>query len=115
MEVRHYVDPSGCDRYRVWLDALRDVRGKVAIARRIFRLRNANFGDCRFCRDGVWELRIDIGPGYRVYFARDGARIVLLLGGGDKGSQQRDIECAVHAWRDYNGRIRNGTLAVSRS
>jgi len=114
MEVRHYVDACGRDVYQSWLSALRDPRGQSGILRRVDRLANAHFGDCRFCRDGVWELRIDVGPGYRVYFARDGARIVLLLGGGDKDSQQRDIERAVQAWRDYNGRIRNAPHALAQ-
>ncbi len=58
----------------------------------------------RYCRDGVWELRIDTGPGYRVYYAQAGHEIILLLGGGDKGSQSSDIHKAVICWRDWQRR-----------
>ena len=101
MEVLHYLNGSGKDPFQAWLEALRDVRGQIAILRRIDRLENDNPGDHAYCRSGVWELRVDAGPGYRVYFARDGDAFVLLLGGGDKGSQQRDIASAIDAWQDY--------------
>jgi putative addiction module killer protein len=104
MEIRHYLDPCGRDHYQRWFDGLRDLRGRIAILRRVQRLELAHFGDCRDCREGVRELRIDIGPGYRVYFAREGGVVVVLLGGGDKDSQERDIERAVDAWRDYRRR-----------
>ena len=64
--------------------------GRIIIQRRIDRVANGNFGDHRFCRDGVWELRIDYGPGYRVYYARAGETVVLLLCGGSKRSQSAD-------------------------
>ena len=64
---------------------------------------SADFGDHKFCREGVWELRIDIGPGYRVYYALSGRR-VLLLCGGDKSSQGADIARAVDFWRDWQRR-----------
>lgn len=67
-------------------------------------MRDGRFGDHKHLQDGVQELRIDRGPGYRVYFAIDGKTIVLLLGGGDKGSQERDIQRAVEAWFDYETR-----------
>jgi len=63
-----------------------------------------NYGDHKFCRDGVWELRIDFGPGYRVYYAQAGKIVVLLLCGGSKGSQTRDISEAVRYWTDYQRR-----------
>lgn len=71
---------------------------------RINRLRLGNFGDHKVVGDGVFELRIDYGPGYRVYFARDGAEIVILLIGGDKRTQDRDIETAKEYWADYKAR-----------
>lgn len=71
----------------------------------MLRIELGNFGDHKFVRDGVSELRIDAGPGYRVYYALDGETIVLLLGGGDKGSQRRDIDCAVKCWHDYQRRM----------
>jgi len=103
-EVRHYLTPAGRDPYQAWLESLRDLQGKIAIVRRVDRLEIGNPGDHAFCREGVWELRIDHGPGYRVHYGTDGHRIVLLLGGGDKDSQARDIERAVAAWRDYEQR-----------
>jgi putative addiction module killer protein len=64
-----------------------------------------NTGDYRFCRDGVWELRIDVGPGYRVYYARAGEATLLLLWGGRKRTQSRDITRAVEYWNDYQQRL----------
>lgn len=103
-EVRHYLTADGRDLFIEWLRRVRDGTAKVQIARRINRIELGNFGDCRFCRDGVWELRIDVGPGYRVYYARAAARVVLLLAGGDKGSQDRDIASAVEYWKDWQRR-----------
>lgn len=78
MEIWHYLTDGGRDPYQEWLDRLKDIRGRLAIQRRVDRLAIGNFGDHRFCRDGVWELRIDVGPGYRVYYARHSTVIALL-------------------------------------
>lgn len=78
-----------------WLAGLSDERARMRIAMRIVRLRNGLFGDVKHVGRGVSELRIDYGPGYRVYFIRRGATLVILLAGGDKRSQARDIEAAV--------------------
>lgn len=104
MEIRHYVSASGRDPYQQWLDKLKDLKGRVAIQRRVDRMADGNFGDHKFCRDGVWELRIDFGPGYRVYYAREGKTIVLLLCGGAKRTQSADIKEAVEHWRDFQRR-----------
>jgi putative addiction module killer protein len=104
VEIRHYVTASGNDPYQQWLDDLRDLKGRVVIQRRIDRLVNGNFGDHKFCQDGVWELRIDFGPGYRVYYAQEARTIVLLLCGGSKRSQSADIKQAVRYWLDYQRR-----------
>ena len=77
-----------------WLASLRDLRARIAIARRIERLAAGHVGDAKSIGRGVSELRIDVGPGYRVYFMRRGAAIVILLCGGDKATQQRDIQAA---------------------
>ena len=74
-----------------WLETLRDARARAAVARRIGRLRDGNFGDTKPVGDGVSEMRIDFGPGYRIYFCRRGPVLIILLCGGDKGSQARDI------------------------
>lgn len=93
------------DLYIDWLRHLRDNQAKVAIIRRMVRIEQGNFGDHKFCRDGVWELRIDVGPGYRVYYVPSGQRLVLLLCGGDKRSQDTDIRRAVDYWQDWQLRI----------
>lgn len=71
---------------------------------RIQRMRAGNFGDCKPVGSGVWELRIDYGPGYRVYYALAGQQLILLLQGGDKRKQQADIDSAVACWQDWNRR-----------
>lgn len=80
--------------FEEWLRRLRDERAKGRIIRRIARLRLGNFGDAKPVGEGISELRVDYGPGYRVYFMRTRATVVLLLCGGDKGSQSRDITAA---------------------
>ncbi|MCO7635608.1 type II toxin-antitoxin system RelE/ParE family toxin [Pseudomonas sp. S 311-6] len=82
-----------------WLSSLKDVMGKAKI---LARLRNAslgNFGDIKPIGDGVSEMRIDFGPGYRVYYAREGRVVYLLLHGGDKSTQQKDIATAIRMWK----------------
>ncbi len=83
---------------------LKDRQARVKILRRIDRLALGNFGDCKPLREGVWELRIDAGPGYRVYYVRAGDRIILLLCGGDKRKQGVDIARAIDYWQDYQQR-----------
>jgi putative addiction module killer protein len=103
--IEHYLSVGeSTDLYVDWLKRLRDVRAKVAVVRRVTRIELGNFGDHKFCRDGVWELRIDVGPGYRVYYAVAGSRVVLLLCGGDKRSQDADIDRAVGYWQDWQRR-----------
>ena len=77
--------------FRDWLAVLRDKQAAAIIRRRITRLELGNFGDTKTIGGGVGELRIDFGPGYRLYFTRRGQEVVILLCGGDKGSQARDI------------------------
>ena len=105
MEVIRYVTGSGRDVFGEWLEALGDSRAAAKIIVRIDRLAAGNFGDCKPLRDGVWELRIDWGPGYRVYYAMSGRTRVLLLCGGDKRKQAADIKRAVDYWKDYQRRM----------
>jgi putative addiction module killer protein len=86
--------------YSKWLKKL-DRRIAKRITLRVGRLEEGNFGDCKAARDGVQELRLDFGPGYRVYFAREGKAVVVLLFGGDKSSQTNDIKAAKAFWREY--------------
>ncbi len=104
MEIRHYLTVSGRDPYQQWLDQMKDLKDRVAIQRRIDRLTEENFGDHKFCQDRVWELRVDFGPGYRVYYTLEGKTIVLLLCGGSKRTQAADVKEAVRYWRDYQRR-----------
>lgn len=103
-EIRHYLTRSDKDVFMEWRRQLRDSKAKIAIDRRISRMELGNFGDHRFCRDGVWELRIDVGPGYRIYYAITGTQVVLLLSGGDKRTQDAEIGRACAYWLDWQGR-----------
>lgn len=103
-EILDYQTTEGRDPYKVWLSALTDRVAKVQIMARVQRMAGGNFGDCKPLAGGVWELRINHGPGYRVYYARAGNRVVLLLTGGDKRKQQSDIETAVDYWKDWQRR-----------
>lgn len=78
-----------------WLTALKDVKAKARIAKRIDRITEGNLGDAKSVGEGVSELRLQFGPGYRVYFTRRGKAVMILLCGGDKGSQRRDIGLAI--------------------
>ena len=86
------------------VEGLRDIEGRAKIRIRLDRVRQGNLGDHKHVENGVWELRIDYGPGYRVYYGKDGNRLVLLLIGGDKRTQRRDIETAVTYLQDYEAR-----------
>lgn len=104
VDVRHYVNRSGRDIFGDWLSKLADVRAEAKIAARINRIAAGNFGDCKSLGHGIYELRIDWGPGYRVYYAMIGQSIVLLLCGGDKRTQAVDIAKAEACVSDYKAR-----------
>jgi putative addiction module killer protein len=104
IEVRHYVNRAGKDVFDHWLTQLADARAQAKIAARINRLAAGNFGDCKLLRQGVSELRIDWGPGYRVYYAMIGRESVLLLCGGDKRRQSADVDRALDYLNDYKER-----------
>jgi putative addiction module killer protein len=106
-ELRYYVTPDGKQPLPRWIDGLRDRQAKARIKTRLDRLVDGNFGDRHDVGDGVYELRIDWGPGYRVYYARIGELILLLLCGGDKRSQTKDIERAQDYFKDY--KVRSAT------
>lgn len=103
-EIIHYLDEAENDLYQVWLDSLRDRVAKVAVIKRVARIELGLFGDCKSLRDGICELRIDVGAGYRVYYAHVGDRVILLTCGGDKKSQSRDIDRAVRLLKDWEKR-----------
>ena len=108
-DVVHYMEDEK-DIFEEWLKSLRDTRGGIAVDRAVARLRTGNFGKGHFCRDGVWELVIDVGPGYRVYYALVGKTLVILLCAGTKRTQDKDIEKAVEYLRKYKEGSQNDNL-----
>lgn len=110
LEVREYITDNNRSYFSDWLNRL-DRSVKARVLTRIDRIRRGNFGDAKSVGGGVFELRLDFGPGYRVYFGRDGEKIVILLCGGDKGSQSKDMERAKELWTAWAGG-RNGYKSV---
>jgi putative addiction module killer protein len=104
VEVRRYQIAEGEVPLSDWLDGLRDGRARARIVARLDRLGVGLLGDWRSVGEGVRELRIDYGPGYRVYYGQDGEALILLLCGGDKRTQVKDIEKAHGYWKDYKAR-----------
>lgn len=100
-EIKHYISDDGRDIFTEWRSKIKDHLAKIAIDRRIYRMELGNFGDHKPCREGVWELRLDTGPGYRIYYAQTGKTVVLLLCGGTKRSQDEDISKACEYWKDW--------------
>ncbi len=100
-ELVEYLDHGGRSPFGDWLEKLKDRRARALIRKRLNRVRLGNLGDSRCVGDGVQELRISFGPGYRVYFGEDGDTDVVLLCGGDKSTQHADIEKAKRNWVDY--------------
>ena len=103
-EIIHYLDESENDLYQTWLDGLRDRVAKIAVIKRVARVETGLVGDCKPLRDGISELRIDVGAGYRVYYAQVGNQVILLTSGGDKKSQNRDIDRAIGLLKDWEKR-----------
>lgn len=102
--IQLYAADDGKIPIMEWLRGLKDVRGRAAVRNRVGRLELGHFGDCRHIEGSVWELKIALGPGYRVYYARAGKKVVLLLCGGDKRTQAKDIEKAVKYWFIYRSK-----------
>ena len=101
--IEYYQDDAGKVPFRDWLDGLRDVAVVARIRVRLNRVRLGNFGAVRALGDGVSEMKINHGPGYRLYYAMAGKTVVLLLVGGDKSTQRKDIVAAKRCWKDYLG------------
>jgi putative addiction module killer protein len=107
LAVREYLDERGRSPFRDWLNDL-DRAIKIRIQTRILRFETGNLGDHKDVGEGVWEARLDFGPGYRVYFGKQGNELILLLVGGDKGSQTRDIRRAKDFWAKYEKETKHG-------
>jgi len=103
IDVREYNDRNGQSPYAVWFNRL-NAQAAAKVATTLTRLAQGNFSNVKGVGSGVMECRIDFGPGYRVYFGKDGERLVILLGGGTKKRQQQDIDTALTRWQDYKRR-----------
>jgi len=103
-EIRDYVTPDGRVPFKEWLNSLQDKKAQTVVLNRINRVQLGNFGDCRHLGEGVYELRVHYGPGYRVYFGELEGVIVILLCGGTKRSQSRDIKRAKEYWLELRNR-----------
>lgn len=106
--IAYYLTEANKKPFKEWLDGLKDITARQKIRIRLDRVRLGNLGNNRNVGDGVFELKIDYGPGYRVYYALDGKTVVLLLLGGDKSTQDRDIARAKIYWTDHKRRYKNG-------
>ncbi|MEG4321922.1 MULTISPECIES: type II toxin-antitoxin system RelE/ParE family toxin [unclassified Microcoleus] len=103
-EIRRYETSDGKVPFGEWLDSLRDRNVRVRIKSRLDRVEEGNLGDVKSVGEGVFELRINYGPGYRLYFGQVGLTIVVILVAGDKSTQEQDIRQAIAYWKDYEKR-----------
>ena len=103
IEVQEYIDSAGRSPFTVWFRGL-NVQAAAKVATALERLADGNLSSVKSVGAGVLEYKIDFGPGYRIYFGRDGDRLVILLAGGEKKRQQRDIRNAKDHWEDYRQR-----------
>ena len=100
-ELRIYRTKEGHEPFTKWLESLKDRLGRANITNRLNRVVHGNHGDCEHVGDGVYELRIHYGPGYRVYFSQQRETLILLLLGGNKRNQARDIRKARQFWKEF--------------
>ncbi len=105
--IAYYLTESGGKPFKQWLDGLKDITARQKVRIRLDRIRLGNLGRNRSVGESVYELKIDYGPGYRVYYGLDKKTVILLLLGGDKSSQKKDITQARIYWDDYRRRNRN--------
>jgi putative addiction module killer protein len=103
-EIRNYITPDGRAPFKEWLNSLQDKKTQTVVLNRLNRVQLGNFGDCKHLGEGVYELRIHYGSGYRVYFGDLEGIIVLLLCGGTKRSQSKDIKRAKEYWLELGNR-----------
>ena len=103
-EIRNYITLDGRVPFKEWLNSLQDKKTQTVVLNRLNRVQLGNFGDCKHLGEGVYELRIHYGPGYRVYFSDLEDIIVLLLCGGTKRSQSKDIKMAKEYWLELRNR-----------
>jgi len=101
ISIEIYQDERGREPFTEWLNSIKDQQTVARIDNRLERVRRGNFGDYRSLGGGLYELRLQFGPGYRIYYGRIGEELVILLAGGDKSTQPRDIRRAQQLWEDY--------------
>ncbi len=101
--IREYLTQEGDNPYREWLSSL-DKKIKARVQARVMRFKQGNLGDHKSVGEGVWEARLMFGAGYRIYYALNGSTVMLLLLGGDKRTQEKDIKQAQQYWNDYCSR-----------
>ena len=106
-EISLYLLPDGSCPFVHWLEGLKDRQAKAKVKQRLDRLELGNMGDFKAVGKGVLELRVNYGPGYRIYFAQTGQHIILLLCGGDKKTQNRDILRAQQYWMAFQKSVQN--------
>jgi len=104
IEIEFYRTPSGRNPFDDWFESIREMHTRSKILTRLDRLKLGNFGDCKAIGDGLAELRIHYGPGIRIYYSKIGNKMILLLCGGDKGSQTKDIKRAKEYLEEYQSR-----------
>lgn len=105
-EITEYTDEAGESPFSGWMRQVNDAQALARIDARIGRLVEGLFGDCKPVGEGVWELKVNWGPGYRVYYARAGRRVILILCAGDKRGQRTDIKRAIRLWQDWKRRTK---------
>ena len=108
IEIREYIATQGRSPYARWFDGL-NARAAAKVATALVRMEQGNLSSAKGVGAGVSEYRIDFGPGYRVYFGKDGDTLIILLGGGTKKRRQKDIEAPQDLWREYKQRKRQET------
>jgi putative addiction module killer protein len=99
-QIIEYLNSAGLSPFARWRDKL-DTTTRARVTLAVYRLEAGNFSAAKGAGEGIYELRLDFGPGYRVYFGKDGEQLVILLGGGSKKRQQSDIEAAQALWQEY--------------
>ncbi len=106
--INEYTDEGGKSPYAQWLESIRDARAKAKIIMRVDKMELGLFGDVEPIGEGLSELRIHYGPGYRIYYGKEGQQVYLLLCGGDKSTQAKDIKKAKEYWNDHCERYPHG-------
>ncbi len=104
INIREYLDEGGDSPFAQWFEGL-DATVAAKVATSLYRMEQGNFSRVKGV-GGIYEYKIDFGPGYRIYFGKDGEELIILLGGGSKKRQAADIEIAMYCWRDYKRRKR---------